>query len=109
MKGRASSPTPQRTIGGPPRGGGWTTSELVLAPAALVLSSFAIGAASFLGARIDTENTADPRAFLPLLLVVVGVALMAFGIFRLSRTVKAHAPKPPVKATLPAPAFSLRG
>jgi hypothetical protein len=89
-----------------PLGGGWTLRELTLAPVALVLGLGLILLAKEAGERIDTSDASSGRAFIPLLLMLAGIGLLAFGAISLGRTVKRHRAASPVKhaalAQLPA-------
>ncbi len=73
-----------------PLDGGWTTLELTLAPASLLLGGAVIFLAKEAGARIDTSDATSGRAFIPLLLMLAGIGLIAFGAITLGRTVKRH-------------------
>ena len=75
--------------------GGWTLLELTLAPASLLLGGAMILLAKEAGARIDTSDALSSRAYVPLLLMLAGIGLIAFGAITLGRTVKRHrAPSP---------------
>ena len=73
-----------------PLDGGWTTRELTLGPAGVVLGFALILLAREAGDRIDTSDASSGRAFVPLLLMLTGIGFLAFGAITLGRTVKEH-------------------
>jgi hypothetical protein len=71
-----------------PLDGGWTLRELTLGPAGVALGFALILLAREAGERIDTSDASSDRAFVPLLLMLAGIGLLAFGAITLGRTVK---------------------
>jgi hypothetical protein len=73
-----------------PLDGGWTLGELMLGPGGVLLGFAFILLARAAGDRIDTSDASSGRAFVPLLLMLAGIAFLAFGAITLGRTVKQH-------------------
>ena len=71
-----------------PLRGGWSITDLVLGPGAAFLGGLLIVAATYLGRDADERDPTAFRSWLPVILVIAGIALMAVGIFRFSRIVK---------------------
>jgi hypothetical protein len=73
-----------------PLDGGWTIGELSVGPLSLLLGAALMLLAKSAGRRIDTSDAASARAWIPLLLLLTGVGVLAFGAVALGRTVKSH-------------------
>jgi hypothetical protein len=85
-----------------PLSGGWAVTDLALGPGAALLGGFMIVAASALGRDVDEMDRAALRSWLPFLLVIAGIALMATGIFRFGRIVKQKPAEIELKTSLKA-------
>ena len=51
-----------------------------------------IAFAQVVGRRIDTYDASSARSWVPLVLLLAGIGVLAFGAITLGRTVKRHAP-----------------
>jgi hypothetical protein len=74
-----------------PLDGGWASTDLVLGPGAALLGGLLIVAAGILGRDADEMDPKALRSWLPFLLIVSGIALLAVGVFRFGRMVKGRA------------------
>ena len=74
-----------------PMSGGWAAIDLVLGPGAALLGGLLAVAGSFLGRDADEADPGALRSWLPFLLVVAGIVLMAVGIVHSTRVVKRRA------------------
>ena len=74
-----------------PLDGGWATSDLVLGPGGALLGGLLIVAASILGRDADEMDAGSLRSWLPFVLMISGMALMAGGIFSFG---KRSSPRP---------------
>jgi len=75
-----------------PLSGGWTTRELTLGPGAALLGLVVIVAGQVLGRGAEHDDAERPAAWIPLVTILVGIALLAVGVTTLGRTVKRTAP-----------------
>jgi hypothetical protein len=73
-----------------PLDGGWTLAELTVGPISALLGVTLVVLAQLRGQR-ESSGTTGARAFLPLLLVLGGIGLIAFGAWTLGQTGKRHA------------------
>jgi hypothetical protein len=71
-----------------PLDGGWSVRQLTLGPGMALLGLVAIVAGQAAGRATDLEDAARPRAWIPLVTILVGIALLAVGVTTLGRTVK---------------------
>ena len=74
-----------------PLDGGWTLRQLLLGPAAIVLGGVFIVGGQLAGRGADTADASRPGAWIPLAAILVGIALLAYGVTSLGRTVKRSA------------------
>lgn len=71
-----------------PLNGGWSAGQLALGPGLAILGFILVGAASL--AQRARESALRPApAWIPALMMLVGVAALAIGVLTLGRTVKA--------------------
>ena len=75
-----------------PLSGGWTARELALGPGAALLGLVVVIAGQLLGRGADLDDASRPAAWIPLVTILVGVALLAVGVTTMGRTVKRTAP-----------------
>ena len=71
-----------------PFDGGWTARELVLGPGVALLGLVVIIAGQVMGKGADREDASRPGAWMPLVAILVGIALLAAGVTSMGRTVK---------------------
>jgi hypothetical protein len=71
-----------------PLDGGWTLRELTVGPGAALLGLVAIIAGQVLGRGAALDDASRPGAWIPLLAILVGIALLAVGVMTLGDTVK---------------------
>jgi hypothetical protein len=71
-----------------PLDGGWATTDLLFGPGAALLGGLLIVVAGIAGRDADEMDPKALKSWLPFILVVSGIALMAVGVFRLGRVVK---------------------
>ena len=70
-----------------PLDGGWSAADVAFGPGAALLGGLLIVAAGLLGRDVDEMDPKALRSWLPFLMVVAGVTLMAVGVFRAGRVV----------------------
>ena len=75
-----------------PLDGGWTLRELTLGPGVALLGIVVILAGQVMGRGADLDDASRPGAWIPLVAILVGIALLAVGVTTLGRTVKRAAP-----------------
>lgn len=85
---------------GVPLGGGWSLRELTVGPTAAALGMIVLVLATAAGRHVDTSDASRARAWVPLALFVVGIALLAVGVLTLGRTVKRYHRSPRVGQAL---------
>ena len=74
-----------------PLDGGWPARDLVLGPGAALLGGIVILAGQIAGRRAALDDASRPGAWIPLIAILAGIALLAYGVTRLGRTVKRSA------------------
>ena len=72
--------------------GGWTVRELVLGPGLALAGLVVIIAGQVMGKGADLGDASRPGAWMPLVAVLVGIALLAAGVTSTSRTLKRASP-----------------
>jgi hypothetical protein len=75
-----------------PLDGGWSLRELVLGPGAALLGGIVILAGQIAGRGAGTADASRPGAWIPLFAILAGIALLAYGVTTLGRTVKGATP-----------------
>jgi len=83
-----------------PLSGGWAMADLMLGPGAALVGGLLIVAATALGRDVDEKDPAALRSWLPFILVIAGIALMAAGVFRFGRVVKQRSAEAQLKTSL---------
>jgi H+/Cl- antiporter ClcA len=73
---------------GAPLDGGWSARQLTVGPGMALLGIIVILAGQVAGRANDLDDAARPRAWIPLVTILVGIALLAVGVTALGRTVK---------------------
>ncbi len=68
-----------------PLDGGWMPADLILGPGAVLLGGLLIVTASILGRDADEMDPKALRSWLPFILVIIGIAVLAVGVFRVGR------------------------
>ena len=71
-----------------PLDGGWSVRQLLLGPGMALLGLLVIVAGQVAGRGTDLDDAARPGAWVPLVTILVGIALLAVGVTTLGRTVK---------------------
>ena len=71
-----------------PLDGGWSVRQLWLGPGMALLGLIVIVAGQVAGRGADLDDAARPGAWVPLVMILVGIALLAVGVTTLGRTVK---------------------
>jgi hypothetical protein len=74
-----------------PLDGGWSLRELTLGPAAALLGLAFVVGGQLAGRRAATADASRPGAWVPLVAILAGIALLAWGVTTLGRTVKRSA------------------
>jgi hypothetical protein len=90
-----------------PLTGGWTVRQLAMGPGLALLGLLLVAAASLAQRARESAVTPAP-AWIPALMMLVGVAALAVGVLTLGRTVKAGRPSRDRPAPASAPTGSLR-
>ena len=75
-----------------PLDGGWTLRELTLGPGAALLGLVVVIGGQLMGRRADLDDASRPGAWIPLVAILVGIALLAVGVTAIGRTVKRAPP-----------------
>lgn len=71
-----------------PLDGGWSLRQLLLGPGMALLGLLVIVAGQVAGRATDLDDATRPGAWVPLVTILVGIALLAVGVTTLGRTVK---------------------
>ncbi len=77
---------------GAPLDGGWTVRELTFGPITAAVGVILIVVAGVLRRRLDISDGSAPGAWIPLVAMLLGMALLAVGVTSLGRTVKRASP-----------------
>jgi hypothetical protein len=71
-----------------PLDGGWTLRELTLGPATALLGLVTVIVGQVLGRGRDLADASRPGAWIPLVTILLGIALLAVGVTTFGRTMK---------------------
>lgn len=75
-----------------PLHGGWSLRELVLGPTAAFFGLVLVVGGQLAGRGSETADASRPSSWLPLVAILAGIALLAYGVTTFGRTVKRSAP-----------------
>lgn len=78
-----------------PLDGGWSVRQLTLGPVTAALGMVVIVIGTLAGRRIDTSDASAPGAWIPLVSILLGIALLAVGVTTFGRTVKRMSSRTP--------------
>lgn len=88
---------------GAPWSGGWTVGQLVLGPVAALVGLLLVALATTVNRRrgASASDPSQPLAWVPFVALLVGMGLMASGIFSLGRTLKRNPAPAGVESSAP--------